>query len=322
MRPFRVVTILTRPRVARSVWARSFSANGQRRIWICLCVCAASASLRPTCASSGSVKVTQGRISRPDLVRRSGRGWSGRRAPPGSRPSGVNCGPPRDVADRVDAAVASSAAARSTLMPRASKAMRASARPRSSTCGPAAGGEKKMRAVDVARPRAPSSVTRTPFRPRRATRVDVARLRGCRSPPPAGLAAAADELGIVAWRSAVAASSTVTSEPRRRKACAISRPIGPPPMTMRWRGQARQVEDRLVREVGDGVEIGDRRDGGARAGRDHEAAGADPRFVRPPRSRRPMKRAAPRITLTPRPVKRSTESFGAMRGDRRRAHAP
>ena len=59
-----VATTFTRPRVARSVWARSFSAkrpaqhgdaadSGAR----------ASASLKPTCASSGSVKVTQGRMS-------------------------------------------------------------------------------------------------------------------------------------------------------------------------------------------------------------------------------------------------------------------
>ena len=39
-------------------------------------------------------------------------------------------------------------------------------------------------------------------------------------------------------RAAVSASSTVTSEPSRRNACASSRPTAPAPMTMRWRGRS------------------------------------------------------------------------------------
>ena len=37
--------------------------------------------------------------------------------------------------------------------------------------------------------------------------------------------------------SARSASTTVTAEPSRRKACAISIPIGPAPMTTRWAGK-------------------------------------------------------------------------------------
>ena len=55
------------------------------------------------------------------------------------------------------------------------------------------------------------------------------------------------------------ASSTVTRAPSRRCACAISMPIGPPPMMMRCSRQDAVVEYRLVGQIGHVVEAGDRR---------------------------------------------------------------
>ena len=73
----------------------------------------------------------------------------------------------------------------------------------------------------------------------------------------------------------------------------------------------RVVEDRFVREIRDAVEARDRRNGWRGAGGDDEAmrldalvAGDDGALVR--------KAAAVWMTCTPRPVKRSTESLGAM----------
>src|SRR5215471_1846301 len=57
-------------------------------------------------------------------------------------------------------------------------------------------------------------------------------------------------------------SSTVTREPSLRCACAISMPIGPPPITV--------GEDGLVREIGNALESRDLRNCRARAGGDHE----------------------------------------------------
>ena len=71
------------------------------------------------------------------------------------------------------------------------------------------------------------------------------------------------------------------------------------------------VEDGLVGEVGHVVEAGDRRDGRRGAGGDDEAARLDALSPASTVSRL-MNWAAAWITLTPRPVKRSTESLGAM----------
>ena len=75
--------------------------------------------------------------------------------------------------------------------------------------------------------------------------------------------------------SGCAASSTVTSAPSRRNACASSSPTGPPPMTIRCFGRSRELEDVLVGEIGHLLEPGIGGTAGARAGGDHEAARLD-----------------------------------------------
>ena len=71
------------------------------------------------------------------------------------------------------------------------------------------------------------------------------------------------------------------------------------------------VEDGLVGEIGHAVEARDGRHGGRRAGGDDEAARLDA-LVAGQHRVAADELAAARITLTPRPVNRSTESLGAM----------
>ena len=85
-----------------------------------------------------------------------------------------------------------------------------------------------------------------------------------------------------------AASSTVTAEPRRRWAWAISRPIGPPPITTRW-----SIFSPLSNSARIGEERASRRDrgiGGTASGRSRwrstKAARGDPLPAGPPRSSR------------------------------------
>ena len=113
--------------------------------------------------------------------------------------------------------------------------------------------------------------------------------------------------------SGAAASSTVTALPSRRNACAISRPIGPAPMTMRCVGPLGEIENRLVGEIRTLVEPRDRRQRRRRSGRDHEAARADFVIVADHDGPAVLECArAPLITRTPSPVKRSAESVGAI----------
>ena len=99
-------------------------------------------------------------------------------------------------------------------------------------------------------------------------------------------------------RIAGAMSTTVTSLPRRRNACAISLPIGPLPIDEQVRHILAQVEHRLVGEEGRLREARDRRHRRARAGGDDEVS------ARSAGGRRPRTR----------PGRRS----GRRRGSRRR----
>ena len=63
-------------------------------------------------------------------------------------------------------------------------------------------------------------------------------------------------------------STTVTAEPRRRKAWANSRPIGPPPTTTRCSGSVSRASSELLVRVRDPIDPGKRRD--RRAGADIE----------------------------------------------------
>ena len=77
-------------------------------------------------------------------------------------------------------------------------------------------------------------------------------------------------------------------------------------------GAALEFEDRLVGEIGRLGKARDRRHRGGRAGRDHEAPRLDLEVSPTATVAASVKRAAPAITCTPRPVKRSFESFGAI----------
>ncbi len=67
-----------------------------------------------------------------------------------------------------------------------------------------------------------------------------------------------------------AMSTSVTSLPRRRNACAISQPTGPAPTTIERRDGLAQIEHRLVGEIGRRVDSGKARDRGPRSGGDDE----------------------------------------------------
>src|SRR5215472_5934071 len=108
------------------------------------------------------------------------------------------------------------------------------------------------------------------------------------------------------------ASSTVTAAPRRRKAWASSRPIAPAPITIRCSGRA--VRSNTVSLV---------RCGTASSPAIGGSAGEEPVAMTKRRAAismpsptatvlRSLKRAAPAITRTPSPLKRSFESFGAI----------
>ena len=107
-------------------------------------------------------------------------------------------------------------------------------------------------------------------------------------------------------------SSTVTSAPRRRKACASSSPTGPAPMTIRWSGH--RVRSKIVSLVRCGVS--GRPGIGGIAGEEPVAITKRRAAISIPSPtatvRASLKRAAPSITRTPSPVKRSLESFGAI----------
>ena len=64
--------------------------------------------------------------------------------------------------------------------------------------------------------------------------------------------------GIVAGQR-LAASSTVTSAPSRRNACASSRPMEPAPITMRWRGQSARSNTVVAGQVRRGRKAGNGR---------------------------------------------------------------
>ena len=112
--------------------------------------------------------------------------------------------------------------------------------------------------------------------------------------------------------SGAAASSTVTAAPRRRNACASSRPTGPPPMTIRCSGRvARSNTVSLVRygtASSPGIGGSDGDDPVAITKRRAAISVPSPATT----VSRSLKRAAAAITRTPRPVKRSLESFGAI----------
>ena len=259
-------------------------------------VCArASSSRRPTWANSGSVKVTDGTSSMVDLDRYAEQGVADHQA--GVMIGDVRgVGPAGDVADRVDALVGG-----------AQRAVDDDAARRAADAGgvevevldirPPPGGDEEMRALD--RLRAGSA-----WRARPCTlasdaadfgdldagaQLDAVRTRAHR----------ARRRRIRGHRSAsgVAASSTVTSEPRRRNACASSRPTAPAPMTMRWRGSSARSKTVSLVRYGVSEEAGNRRHDRRGAGGDDEAARLDRNVA----DRRPccgsVKRAAPSIDV-------------------------
>ena len=76
-----------------------------------------------------------------------------------------------------------------------------------------------------------------------------------------------------------AISTTVTWLPNRANACASSQPIGPPPSTTRRRGSSRSAQRLSLVRYSMRVESGNGRHQWRRAGRQDQAACADPAFV-------------------------------------------
>ena len=198
------------------------------------------------------------------------------------------------------------AARRSTVMPLAVWATPAVSRSRLSTTGARPAATSRC---DPSRRSPPSRITATPDDVR-STRAILVRPR--RSTPSLFRRAttmAASSGSSLARKSAT--SSTVTREPSRRWAWPSSRPIGPPPITIRWPGRVRLAK--IVSLV--------RKPASARPG----IGGA---VAREPVARtmrrllmrcgpacssvRPMKRASSFRTRTPSVSKRSTELLGAM----------
>ena len=69
---------------------------------------------------------------------------------------------------------------------------------------------------------------------------------------------------------------TVTSTPSRRKPCASSMAIGPPPRQTSDRGGALELPHRLAGQVARLLQAGDRRGDGPRAGREQDEPRGDP----------------------------------------------
>ena len=99
----------------------------------------------------------------------------------------------------------------------------------------------------------------------------------------------------------------VTSEPNRRKACAISQPIGPAPNTRSRLGNSvREKTDSFVRKPASWSPS----TGGTAARAPVAITAFEKRSLFPPTSTAsgPANRASPRKTSTPSEVKRLTES--------------
>ena len=109
----------------------------------------------------------------------------------------------------------------------------------------------------------------------------------------------------------------VTSEPNRRKACAISHPIGPAPNTRKRLGSSvREKTDSFVWKPASRSPS----TGGTAARAPVAIAAFEKRSLFPPTSTAsgPANRASPRKTSTPSEEKRRTESWPLMRARRRR----
>src|SRR6266568_4419528 len=111
--------------------------------------------------------------------------------------------------------------------------------------------------------------------------------------------------------SGLAASITIASAPSRRNPCASSSPIGPPPITTRRRGHSARSKMVSLVKYGTRSSPGI----GGTAGEDPVASTKRRALIsNSPTAtvRLSLKRAAPTMTRTPSPLKRSTESLGAI----------
>ena len=196
------------PAVSRSAWARSFSANGQRRMRIAAVRRRASASVSPTCASSGSVKVTRGMMSRSRLRRQPEQ----HRADDESGMVAADMGELRaaghDVADRVDAAVGRAQLGVDTWMP---LAVMGDAAPASRSEPVDVGARGRRQRADACRRsrRSPS-----------ARLDDAPRCRPCRAAPRCATLVCSrivDAVGAQAVAATIAASSGSSLAERRRR---------------------------------------------------------------------------------------------------------
>ena len=146
---------------------------------------------------------------------------------------------------------------------------------------------------------------------RRLRRRSARRCPRARTPS----ATTSDASGSSGCSSRSVGSTTVTCVPNRANACASSQPIAPPPMHDERRRRRLGLHRLAVRpdEVGALAQLGqpvDRRQGGRRAGRDHDVPAA---VVSPstttrtrPSASRPASRPAPRTKSAPAPSSRST----------------
>ncbi len=121
---------------------------------------------------------------------------------------------------------------------------------------------------------APASTTSTRWRSAR-TRSTFTPLRIVTPSRASASSTTATHSGSSLASGCAAISSTVTSEPSRRNACASSSPLEPAPMTIRCFGRSRASKTFSLVKYGHCVEAGDRRHHGLRAGGDHEAARPD-----------------------------------------------
>ena len=323
-RPRRPTTSLTSPSGRPSAIARSFSdkrpaqdgrrPGGPPRA-------PPPRSARPAPARGRCRSRAAGRRSRA-ACRAGGTAWTAPAMPAcwlgdmgeGARPEPLRVG---DVAHRPDPAVGDGAQVRaawrcraapaSTLPAGRSRPDSRGARPTaSSRCVPATRAPSSSTAH--AGRRAAASAVQRSTRATRAPFADldaVARGARARGPRPAPRPRAPAMRG--------AASSTVTRQPRRAWACAISSPIGPPPRTSRWPGGSSRSKS--VSLVSQGTPSRPGRSGttAARAGGDDAAAEGRGAGRRASIASGPTKWAEASITSTPMPRKRAAESLGAMR---------
>ena len=126
---------------------------------------------------------------------------------------------------------------------------------------------------DPSRRSPPSRITTGPAEPRSTRAIFVWLRRSTPSLFRRATTMAASSGSSLARKSAT--SSTVTRDPSRRWACAISRPIGPPPITIRWLGQGAVGEDRLIGEIARLGKPGNRRCRRPRPGRQNDAPAPD-----------------------------------------------